>query len=218
MKFNKQLLAAGLCTLSSLATAGGFDGPSVQAGIALTAAQTELRNYSPDGKVSDNSVIGSLALGYSKAYGKLNLAGGLFALLGSPKSGSLNSFDDSPTGTGGLWSDEFKLKQVWGLSIEPGYNLSESTLVYAKLSYVQATGQNRYDYSRAPVPEGTGSAEAKHSGIGIGAGVKFKLSSKLYGVVEFQQVNFDSKGYYGDVPETYKPSLLSGSVGLGYQF
>jgi hypothetical protein len=31
-------------------------------------------------------------------------------------------------------------------------------------------------------------------------------------------VQFDSKSYYNDVPETYKPSMLRGIVGVGYRF
>ena len=219
----KHLAVPALIALSSTAFAGGFDGPSLQAGISLSAAQTALRNYSPDGKVADNAAVGNLSLNYSKSYGKFNLGGGVFAMLGTQNSGSLQSFaEDSGTGdafvggTGGLWSDRFELKNVWGISVEPGLNLSESTLVYAKFSYVRAKGTNAYNYPQEAAP--LGSASRNHSGMGIGAGVKFKLSDNLYGMVEVEQVNFNSKSYYSDVPETYKPRMVKGSIGIGYRF
>jgi hypothetical protein len=208
----KSIIVPALLIASSAAFAGGFDGPSLQAGISLNAAQTSLKSYSPDGKVSDNSVAGNLGVNYSKSFGTFSLGGGVFAMLGTQKSGSLQSF---AADTGGVWSDEFKLKNVWGISVEPGLNLNETTLVYAKFSYVRAKGINNFNY----VVDGeSGSASRKHSGKGVGAGVKFKLAADLYGMVEVEQVNFNTKSYYSDVPETYKPSLVKGTVGIGYRF
>lgn len=222
MKFS-QFIAPTLITLSSASFAGGFDGPSLQAGLSLSAAQTTLKNYSPDGKVSDNSAVGNLSANYSKSFGKYNLGGSVFAMLGTQNSGSLQSFaEDSGAGetfvggTGGLWSDRFELKNVWGVSVEPGLNLNETTLVYAKFSYVRATGTNSFNYPQEAVK--LGSASRKHSGLGLGAGVKFKLSENVYGMVEVEQVNFNTKSYYSDVSETYKPRLVKGSVGIGYRF
>lgn len=219
----KHFVTPALIALSSAAFAGGFDGPSLQAGISLSTAQTSLKNYSPDGKVSDNAAAGNLSVSYSKSFGKYNLAGSVFAMPGTQNSGSLQSFaEDSGTGdsfvggTGGLWSDRFELKNVWGISVEPGLNLNETTLVYAKFSYVSATGTNSFNYPQEAVP--LGSASRKHSGLGLGAGVKFKLADNLYGMVEVEQINFNTKSYYSEVPETYKPRLIKGTIGIGYRF
>ncbi|WP_439114096.1 outer membrane protein [Hydrogenophaga sp.] len=217
----KHLAVPALIALSSSAFAGGFDGPSLQAGISLSVAQTSLKDYSPDGKVSDNAAVGNLSLNYSKSFGKFNLGGGVFSMLGTQNSGSLQSFaEDDPVnqvgGTGGLWSDRFDLKNVWGISVEPGLNLNESTLVYAKFSYVRAKGTNVYNYPQDA--DQLGSASRNHSGMGVGAGVKFKLSDNLYGMVEVEQVNFNTKSYYTDATETYKPRLVKGTIGIGYRF
>ena len=223
----KHLAVPALIALSSSAFAGGFDGPSLQAGISLSVAQTSLKDYSPDGKVSDNAAVGNLSLNYSKSFGKFNLGGGVFSMLGTQNSGSLQSFatdtgtrgeTDFVGGTGGLWSDRFELKNVWGISVEPGLNLNESTLVYAKFSYVRAKGTNVYNYPQEAQP--LGSASRNHSGMGVGAGVKFKLSDNLYGMVEVEQVNFNTKSYYdaADTTETYKPRLVKGTIGIGYRF
>ncbi len=211
MSVIRYLAAPALFACSSLAMAAGFNGFSVQLGAGMGMAQTELTNYSPDGTVGDNSAFGNLALNYSKAFGQFNLAGGLFMQLGNMNSGSLRSF---AADTGGVWSDSFKLKKIWGVSIEPGFNLSPSTLVYGKFSYVQASGENTYDYGGGDA----GSATRKHGGFGYGVGARFNFSSNLYGMIEVEQVQFDSKSYYNDVPETYKPSMLRGIVGVGYRF
>lgn len=205
-------IASALAAFSTMAVAGNFDGPSVQAGLSINAAQTTLADYSPDGTVSDTKTLANLSLNYSKSYGSFNLAGGIFTMLGSQKSGSLRSFADD---TGGIWSDSFKLKNVWGISIEPGYKVNESVLAYTKISIARATGHNDYNYV---VDSESGSASVKHNGTGFGAGVKFILSKNLYGVVEAEQIKFNSKSYYSDVNETYKPSLVKATFSIGYKF
>lgn len=208
-------IAASFAAISTVSAAGTFDGPSIQAGIGFNAAQTTLKDYSPDGKVSDTKAVGNLSLNYSKSYGAFNMAGGVFTMLGSQKSGSLRSFDVE---TGGVWSDEFKLSNVWGISIEPGYNLNDSVQTYAKFSIVRATGKNTYDYTLAIPQEDAGSASMKHNGTGFGVGVKFKISNELYGTVEIEKINFNTKAYYVGDTETYKPSLVKAGVSIGYKF
>ena len=208
---SRYFVGASLIAISTVAAAGSFDGPSVQAGVSINAAHTSLKDYSPDGKVADTNVVGNLSLNYNKSYGSFNLGGGIFAMLGSQKSGSLNSFAQN---SGGVWSDSWKLKNVWGVSIEPGYYVNNSVLAYAKVSYVQATGSNTYDYGGGDA----GSTNHKHEGLGLGAGVKFMITNDLYGAVEIEQINFNSKSYWSDVPETYKPSLLKAGVSIGYKF
>lgn len=210
-------IAASFAAISTVSAAGTFDGPSVQAGIGFNAAQTTLKDYSPDGKVSDTKAVGNLSLNYSKSYGAFNMAGGVFTMLGSQKSGSLRSFS---VDTGGIWSDEFKLSNVWGISIEPGYNLNDSVQAYAKFSIVRATGKNTFDYTldSTPVAGDAGSASMKHNGTGFGVGVKFKITNELYGTVEIEKINFNTKSYYTDVTETYKPSLVKAGVSIGYKF
>jgi opacity protein-like surface antigen len=152
-------------------------------------------------------------LNYNKSNGSFNLGGGVFTMIGSQKSGSLNSFNDT---SGGVWTDSFKLKNVWGVSVEPGYYVNNAVLTYAKLSFVQATGQNAYDYTAQD--EGADTANKKHRCLGLGAGVKFMIAKDLYATVEIEKINFNSKSYYSDVTETYKPSLLKAGVSIGFKF
>lgn len=210
---SRYFVGASLLTLVTFASAGSFDGPSIQAGISLNAASTQLKDYSPDSKVVDNNVAGNLSLNYNKSYGSFNLGGGIFTVVGSQKSGSLNSFNES---SGGVWTDSFKLKNVWGISVEPGYYINNSLLTYAKVSYVQATGMNTFDYTEQD--EGAGTASKNHSGLGLGVGVKFMITKDLFGTVEIEKINLNSKSYYSDAAETYKPSLLKAGVSVGFKF
>ncbi|UCU92308.1 outer membrane beta-barrel protein [Hydrogenophaga taeniospiralis] len=212
MKISRFLAVPAMMAMSSLVMAGGMDGLALEAGVSYASAQTTLNDYSPDGKVGDTNTGVNLSVNYSKSFGAFNLAGGVFSILGSQKSGSLQSFAED---TGGEWSDSFKLKNVWGISIQPGFNINDTTLFYTKLSYVQASGENNYNYV---VDSDSGSASRKHNGVGFGVGVKFKILASLYGMVEVEQIKFNKKSYYSDVVETYKPSMVRGTVGIGYQF
>ena len=214
---SRYIVGATLLAISTVAAAGAFDGPSVQLGVSVNATHTSLKDYSPDGKVADTNAVGNLSLNYNKTYGDFNLGGGVFAMLGSQKAGSLNSFADN---TGGVWSDSWKLKNVWGVSIEPGYYVNKSVLAYAKVSYVQATGTNTFDYTQAIPNADAGAASHKHQGLGLGGGVKFMITNDVYGAVEIEQISFNRKDYWNDpaYPETYKPGILKAGVSIGYKF
>ncbi len=54
---SRYFVGASLLTLVTFASAGSFDGPSIQAGISLNAASTQLKDYSPDSKVVDNNLL-----------------------------------------------------------------------------------------------------------------------------------------------------------------
>ncbi len=212
---SRYFVGAALLAISTVAAAGSFDGPSVQFGVSINSNQTNVKDYSPDGKVADTNAVGNLSLNYNKSYDSFNLGGGVFAMMGSQKAGSLNSFANN---SGGVWSDSWKLKNVLGVSIEPGYYVNNSVLAYAKVSYVQATGSNTFDYTAQQ--QDAGSASHKHHGLGLGAGVKFMITNDLYGAVEIEQINFDRKNYWNDpaFPETYKPGILKAGVSIGYKF
>jgi len=212
----RKLIGLSLVALSTAASAGAFDGPSLQVGVDFNNAQSKLSNYSPDGTVSNSQSQANLAFNYSQAYGKFNLGFSAFSILGDAKSGSLRSTSED---TGGDWWDSFKLKNIWGVSIEPGVNVNDSVLAYLKFSAVRAKGVNTYDYTGATAGDtSAGSASVNHNGTGFGAGVKFKLGKDVYGAVEVEQIRFNNKVYYGDASESYKPSMLRSGVSIGFLF
>jgi opacity protein-like surface antigen len=145
----------------------------------------------------------------------LNLAGSVFYTIGGQKAGEYRTYNSNP------WNQslEFKLKNTWGISIEPGYNLNGSALVYAKLGYVETKGD-----ASASGSNFNGSAEETLRGYSYGAGVKYKLSPNLFAVAEIQQSNFKEKPFNSSnagessVSISFKPNSLTGVVGIGYKF
>ena len=214
MKYKKIAIIATLGFASSLAVAGSFDGPFVQGGGGFSNMQTEVN--APgwfSSKLSDSSFIGQLAAGYSHSMGSFNLAASAYYVVGDQKAGR---FDYSSSGIGSL---AFKSKNAWGVSIEPGFNLSESTIAYGKIGYVDAKGMASDNWTSGGLNRSSTYNGSFH-GYSYGAGLKHKFSANLYAVAEIQQVNYQSKTwtYSNGYQVSMKPNSLTGIIGIGYKF
>ncbi|WP_199052538.1 outer membrane protein [Aquitalea sp. ASV15] len=197
----KIVLFAALLGAASTSSAGGFDGLFAEAKLGYAHSKTDFDGISP----SDNSTVGEISLGYSKAFGEYNLAGTAYVILGDQKAGSISGTDGSVSGTVNA-----KGTNTWGIAVEPGFNVNDNTLVYAKLGYTQTTGELDVNAT----VNGTavrGSTSTTFNGVTFGAGAKYKFATNLYGVVEVQQTNYSSK-------DGVKPSTFMTSVGIGYKF
>ncbi|MEA5097505.1 MAG: outer membrane beta-barrel protein [Burkholderiaceae bacterium] len=207
MNYKKLAFVAMLSAASSTVIAGGFDGPFVQAGIGLAHTRMEMSNSNgTSNAISDDSLVGQLSGGYSKSFGQFNLAGSVFYDIGKQKAGSQNM------GTAGQLNSE--LKNTWGVSIEPGWNINPTTLAYAKFSYVDT------DMKRSGSANGVrvGSTHSL-SGFGYGLGIKHLFTKNWYGYAEIQKVDFDdvdSSMRHGSV--STEPKQITGFVGAGYRF
>ena len=200
-----------VCGLACLATAqaADFTGPYVRGTLDLVAAQTRLRQYNPDTTVSAHAASPRLALGYTWQTGGLYLGFNGFAQLGSVRAGAIEGEDFL-----GRWRDDFRLSQIRGLALEPGFRVN-NTLVTASLAWVQARGRNSYSYDGG---SDTGAAQARHSGTGLGVGFRHALTPQLELTGELQHLRFKRRLYYTDVPETYQPSATLAGLGLAYRF
>lgn len=194
----------------STAKAATFDGPYIQGTLGVAKGETRLRDFNPDTTVSDQSGKGTIALGYSRSFGAINVSGSVFTMTGRVSSGSISGEDFS-----GPWRDDFNLRRIWGLSIEPGIYLAPQTLAYTKVSYVRARGSNNYDYDRG---SDAGSASHNHSGIGLGFGLRQAFGSRTDLVFEVQQTQFSSAEYWDDTRESYRPSVLTIGLGVAVRF
>lgn len=210
MDITKLMFAIALSATSSAALGGGFDGPFAQVGIGFANAQSQL--HFPewlDVKVNDTSFVGEVAGGYSQSFGTFNLAASAYYTIGDQKAGSF-------TDAGFNSTVQLKLKNTWGINIEPGFYAGESTLVYASLGYAETNG-NYVEYDS----KGTFPWEQTFHGFSFGAGVKYRLTPNIYAVAELRQTNYQSKnvtfgGVYPEAP--FKPNSLNGIVGVGYKF
>lgn len=210
MNFRKLAIAVTLSAASCAALAGGFDGPFAQLGVGFANTQSELSFPGwLDLKVNENSLVGEVAAGYSQSFGSFNLAGTVSYTLGDQKAGS---FVDNYYQT----SVYLKLRNTWHVSIEPGLNLSPSTLLYASLGY-SGTKANFIEYDS----QGTFPWEQGLNGYSLGAGLKYKFTPNIYGMAAIRQTNFQSGNvdFGGVYPQaSFKPNSLDGLVGIGYKF
>lgn len=211
MNYKKLAIIAALSAASSGVLAGGFDGPFVQAGIGGAHSRTDIRFTGWfDANESDSTVNGQIAGGYSKSFGQFNLAGSAFYLLGDQRAGEKTIQDSN-----GLHKISMKLKNTWGISIQPGYNFTPSTLGYLKFGYTQTRGDWTY--------VNHASGESTFDGVSYGIGAKHQLAQNLYGYAEIQQTNFNRNKVHMTVDgnhytDSFKPESLTGFVGIGYQF
>lgn len=197
----KAVIFAALFGAASSVFAGGFDGLFSEANIGYAHSKTEIYGYSP----SENSTVGQISLGYSKAFGDFNLAGKAYVILGDQKAGSISGTIDSYNGTASA-----KGTNTWGISVEPGVNINDNALIYATLGYTQTTGEVDLNGT-----SGSSSVSLNTSttfkGVTFGAGAKYKFTPNVYGIFEVKQTNYSSK-------DGFKPSTFMTSVGIGYKF
>lgn len=215
MTLKKFTLMTALTTVCAVSVAGSFDGPFLQAGLGFAESRTDV-NFMDwfTAKPSDNSFIGQISGGYSKSWGRFNLAGSAYYVLGDQKAGrTLQAWSPDQVD-----SVSMKLKNTWGISIEPGFNISESTLAYVKLGYSQTEGT--WSLTR---PNDSHTGTPNFHGVSFGVGAKHKFSSNIYGFAEIQQTNFKKKNVLMTVDglrytDSFKPESLTYLVGLGYKF
>lgn len=207
MKLKNLIVIGTLSAVSSFAAAGGFDGPFVQAGIGVANSETKISGTGTvlDDSYSQTSLIGSISAGYSQSFGNFNLAASAYYIIGDQNAGEA-------TFTNGAESITLKSKgtNTWGIAIEPGWNLAENALVYAKLGYTETKGEataifNTTDFS------GTEQASQKYRGYLYGVGAKYKFTPNIYGVVEVIRSEYNDK-------DGIEPSAVAGTIGIGYKF
>lgn len=97
-------------------------------------------------------------------------------------------------------------KQQFSVDLVPGYAVSESTLVFGRLSYIDAKA------SSAGV---LGTTEKDTNGIGYGLGLRVMANKNVFGQIEYGQ-NAYSDVVTAFAKTTIKSSVLS--VGIGYKF
>lgn len=227
----KVIITSAIAAISgSVFAAGAFDGPYVQLGIggvsshASTSFNTSGITQTVTGGLQGQSTnsgdfIGQVLGGYSKSIDKLNLAGNIFYVIGNQNSGT-------QTTTGSYlgivpWSAsaQAKLENTWGLSVEPGYYVTDKTLGYLKFSWFNSTLKSNASVSALGMTDST-NASSNINGAGFGIGAKQLFTENLFGFVEYQYVTYGSttQNFGSEVSASIKPSQNYGLVGIGYKF
>ena len=202
MKLKKIAIAAALGAASSFAMAGGFDGPFVQLGIGGSATKNNFTNFQAGGtgagvsSVSGGSFNGVVTGGYSQDLGVLdssikglNLAANIFYVIGNQNSGS-GSGTATVDGYTQTLGGNIKMKNTFGISVEPGWNFTESTLGYVKLAWLNSRQNNSYNYSDSDGQVFGGSMNKTVNGFGYGLGVKQLITKEIFVGVDLMGVTY----------------------------
>lgn len=148
--------------------------------------------------MGDSDFNSSLQASYGFALGsRYRLGLGVTLGLGDLKAGTLS--------LGG--SDlSFKLRDMYSVYAEPGYTVGYNTLLYGKLSYLGARGEESYG----------GEVFGKtYAGLGLGAGVRTMLGERLYLQLELLYGDYEWKTARTGA---FRPTSTTGSIGLGWRF
>ena len=217
MKKRIVTLAASVLFLgitSSVSIAGSFDGPFMQVGIGFANAQTKVVTNWPDINIdttaTESGIIGQIAGGYSQSWGRYFVAASGYYVIGDQKAGSIHMSIPAF----GANTYDFKNTNTWGITIDPGVNLNDSTTAYLKLGYGQTATKGSELFKNV-----IGPYNKTYGGFSYGAGFKHLLTPNIYCMAEILQTDYSSETFnFPDGSITFKPSSLIGTVGVGYKF
>ena len=201
----KALLAIVAVSASSIALAQNKNFTGFSAGVNANFAdnKAEFSGAGLVGKSNQSDQNASLEGQYGFGISDKFVVGlGLTYGIGELKSGSF-----SPAAGVSISS---KLKDMYSISIEPGYVVSASTLAYAKVSFVNAK------FEATQTGGGGASASGNLTGTGFGIGFRTMLTPKLYLQGEYVQTSFDKKNVGTGVD--VKADMGTASIGVGYNF
>jgi len=191
------LIAAiiALVAPTAFAQARNFEGFSL--GANLESARTTT-NTVAIGSDSGNGFGLGLQAQYSIAYGNQFVLGlGATLSTGKRKAGTLGTAD-------------FTTKNATSLDLAPGYAISDSLLVYGKISSISLTAVG------ATTATGTEIGSESMSGFGYGLGVRSMIDKNI-----FIQAGYDSNRYSEKASTslgTFSGSSSVFSLGAGYKF
>lgn len=212
------ILSSTCLALSVSAQTSAYEGLQLSAGATLGTATLKNRDttdgtFSNEGKSFVSTRIGA-SYGY-KINDKFVLTAGLNYDLSSPE---INEKLDNAQRTE-------KQKSHMSFSIEPGYLINQSSLVYAKVSKHKMD----IDYHRSFITGGlagqTATASSSHSGTGFGIGYKTMLTSSIGAGFEIERIKYDTatpvftrSGGTTSNTNSFKPSVIISTASIFYKF
>jgi opacity protein-like surface antigen len=222
-------LSAAFVSPAVFAQATGFTGFYGQVGLGMSTSNTNnslsdteiatgaVGELSLSGKVGQQNVAGAIALGYNYGFRNgLNLGANVFYNISGDSAGSVN-FDGGEEGSLNISS---RLKNIWGISVEPGYAFNNDSLGYLKLGWAQAQPSMTLAGEGGSLSSNLGTA----NGFLYGVGFKHALNKNIYIGVEVYQIAFskqsrgvnDGDGYILNLSS--KPTYTYGGIVLGARF
>jgi len=161
-----------------------------------------------------------LAAGYSQSVGVkgFNLAAGLFSVMGNQNAGdpSWNSVQNSVTQNA---IAQNRLKNTFGISVEPGWNVSKDALGYLKLAWIRSQFNMSGSYSQSDGFRSSWDYTQNINGFGYGLGGKYVFTENIYVTIDLMGVSYRSTSYGNSIGGgNVSNSQTLGFVGIGYKF
>lgn len=225
MRIEKLAVAALVVGASNWVAAGEFDGPFIQLGVGGSRSYTHLngtRNAVLDGTSSQGNVNGLVAAGYSQSLGDVgfNLAANVFYVIGNQNAGAPSN---TVVGANGSISANTRstFSNSFGVAVEPGWNITEQTLGYAKFAWVHSDGAySTSSTTTTLVPPRTipdsAAINKSMNGFGYGLGIKQAIAKDIYLGVDIMGVAYNSSKTSRGA--TIRPEQFMGFMSLGYRF
>ena len=182
---------------------GAFDGPYIQVGAGLAANSNNQSSPTNEWGFSDNTVAIQPSLGYSKSINSLNLAANIHYNFSENNSGRFNWPDSEIYAT--------KVKNVWGVSFEPGFYLSKTTLGFAKIGWDWGDGYATNTLTTETLTKNI-------NGFTYGLGLKQLISDKIYIGAEISRTEFIKENINIVWATIMQANQTSGLVTIGYKF
>ena len=231
-KINKLLITTAI--LASFPVAGNaqvssknFTGPSVEIGLQQSTIKTTSDagftdwDYDDYGRLNtgnfadNNSSLGRLAVQYGVPVAERFVLG-----LGASYTAGSVSQDINSTSEGYNTTLSVKYKNMMALYLEPTYVVSDTTAVFAKVSYNKAdakmdasTNYDNYSYS----------ANKTISGVGYGVGLTTFITKDVFLKAEIEQINYGKSAFdlgagdYGNVVNA-KTKQNNATISVGVKF
>jgi len=188
------VVASTLAVSPVRADSHAFSGFSVAANLNFISTSAEVHNGVFSGSIGDTDAMFSTQAGYVWELGGRYFLG---------VSGA-HGFGFIKAGSAG--TKAFKVEDIYGVHVEPGYLLNPTSLLYAKVGYLRM---------RAQAEASTGIEAKDFRGVGYGAGLRILLHSRWYLEMEILQTEYNELRL---LDATYNPSTTTASAGLGWRF
>lgn len=214
-------LLATTAATPALSQSKNFAGPSIAVSGAFVAGDVKVTADNGTDNASSNFGKSNIIPGVDLSYGiplDNNFLINIGATYDLSKStlGEANAFIDPNT-----YSEKITIKDHYSLYIQPTYVFSNTSAVFAKLSYNFAKGsltETGTDYDPSSY-----TASRNIEGFGYGVGLKSLLNNNLYIQVEAGIDEYDKETATFDeatTPITYSfdPKVVTGKISIGYKF
>ncbi len=224
MNIKHTQIATAIFALACRSQTAHADGWLLEAGVGYAKAKTSI-NFPGwfQAQPHDSNTVGTLAAGYGTSFGAFKLSTKLFYIPSTLQAGS--TVQDSPFVAGENGNRvQVKLRDTWGISIEPGMAVGTAGLAYLKLGYAQAKAN--WSFNRPFYPDSY-SGSHTFSGPMWGAGYRHNFGSRLYGFAEASRIDYRrekitmsliNSGVAKSYVDKFKPESTQATIGIGWQF